>query len=339
MRPAGLSSIVSASEITDNDVLCGRGRALQSHTGNMHFRDLVVERSDAYGENADNKTFRRRVAMEIVSIVQGKGGRFLKRIPDESTDMARLIGVSGDWKVADLATSLTKVKQALRDTVSSDARKSKHISNPEASTVTPSQESRNKPARQTGQSGPAHPIPDFVHAALSSQVDSLAQSASVLDQLEKIKRQISSEQENARLRAQPYLLGLRQHQRQGPQRPEVIPSDLTSAPRLFSNQQFRQGPLSNDTTWALSSLLQHQRIRLLMMSELSRFSSPLRDADTDNILLQASMLNATPTIGNAAPSITGVGSTSHRSASPTLQARRLFASQYTVNSPSSSQQW
>ena len=327
-----LSNIVTASEITDNDVLCGRGRALQSHTGNMRFRDLVVERSAAYGDNPDNKLLRRNVALEIMSIVQRKGGRFLKRIPAGGTGATHSAGVSEEWKVAEPVAALTKVKQALRDTVFSSRREaaSKTRSSPESRNSTTIAQARHTQQGQTNATSPA-----FDYLLSSQDNPPVSHSASFLE------RRASPEQEHARLMAQAILLEASQRQGNS-QRTEVITPDLMSVPRLSSNQ-LRQSPLTH-STWAFSNLLQQHHVQSLMMPVLSsHFSSPLRirNADILEILLRASMMNVAPTIGQTGSLHTaGIDSTSNRPTSPNsprLQSRRrLFASRYpAASSPSS----
>lgn len=99
----------AADDVNDWDVLCGRGRQIHVHIGNIHFRKLVIARSQLYKEQADDKARRRAIAFEVVGIVQSKGGRFLKR--------SKAIDDGSCWEVVPLSVALTKVKQALRDSV------------------------------------------------------------------------------------------------------------------------------------------------------------------------------------------------------------------------------
>lgn len=93
----------------DRDVLFGRGRAVHDHPGNRSFRQLIVARSLEYKENAQDKSYRRAIAMEIIGSVQSQGGRFLKKKTTKESDR-------DCWVIAPVPTTLTKVKQALRDT-------------------------------------------------------------------------------------------------------------------------------------------------------------------------------------------------------------------------------
>jgi hypothetical protein len=59
------------------DVLLGRGKLTQEHTGNLRFRHIVENHREMY-ENA-RKLDKTRLASKIVEILQQTGGRFLER--------------------------------------------------------------------------------------------------------------------------------------------------------------------------------------------------------------------------------------------------------------------
>jgi hypothetical protein len=60
-----------------NDVLLGRGKLIQEHTGNRRFRNIVENHRDVYERtSALDKTL---VASRIVEILKQSGGRFLKQ--------------------------------------------------------------------------------------------------------------------------------------------------------------------------------------------------------------------------------------------------------------------
>jgi cystathionine beta-lyase family protein involved in aluminum resistance len=75
-----------------NDVLFGRGKAIQNHVGNIKFRSLVEDCKEMYDKaTRDEKC---QITQEIVQVVQQATGRFLK---DDGTgwvevgrDVARL---------------------------------------------------------------------------------------------------------------------------------------------------------------------------------------------------------------------------------------------------------
>ena len=65
------------SEIKSEDVLCGRGGATNSHSGNRAFRLLVKRHQDRYLHA--KKRDKPSVAAHIVKLVRERGGRFLRR--------------------------------------------------------------------------------------------------------------------------------------------------------------------------------------------------------------------------------------------------------------------
>jgi hypothetical protein len=69
-------------KINDNDVLCGRGGATNSHPGNRSFRNLVKQYKDKYIKA--KKKEKPDVAAEVVDIVRklDPPGRFLKKDPN-----------------------------------------------------------------------------------------------------------------------------------------------------------------------------------------------------------------------------------------------------------------
>lgn len=74
--------------ISTMDVIFGRGRPTQEHTGNVHFRFILDERRAVYDKS--NLTGRKNIAEDIVKTIKANGGRFLKssesgwvEVPDE----------------------------------------------------------------------------------------------------------------------------------------------------------------------------------------------------------------------------------------------------------------
>jgi hypothetical protein len=87
-------------EPTEYDVLLGRGKSSQNHTGNIHFRQLVESKRDEY-EKASimEKTI---IADRIVNSVHNVAGRFLKH--------------NGDlWEEVEFEIARDKVAHAFRD--------------------------------------------------------------------------------------------------------------------------------------------------------------------------------------------------------------------------------
>jgi hypothetical protein len=64
-------------ELTDQDVLCGRGAPSQWHPGNQYFRQLVADYQPMYV--ARKRADKPEIALLLVDRVKARGGRFLKR--------------------------------------------------------------------------------------------------------------------------------------------------------------------------------------------------------------------------------------------------------------------
>lgn len=106
-KTMGMPSSASLSgadcvDLTENDVLCGRGGITNSHPGNLRFRALVRQRKMAY-INAVKRCDKPRIARQIVFKIRQMGGRFLER------------SRSGTWQIVDDARAAKKVSQALRE--------------------------------------------------------------------------------------------------------------------------------------------------------------------------------------------------------------------------------
>jgi hypothetical protein len=102
--PMGLASIPFIKDINDNDVLCGRGGATNSHCGNRSYRKLVKKFKDKYLKA--KKKEKPSVAAEVVEIIRNLNppGRFLKK--DKETGWYLDIGD---------ARAKEKTSQALRE--------------------------------------------------------------------------------------------------------------------------------------------------------------------------------------------------------------------------------
>lgn len=69
------TKIIEQKDVTDNDVVCGRGGKVNNHPGNKRFRKLISEYSMKYLEA--EKQDKPALAFEIVETVKQRGGRFL----------------------------------------------------------------------------------------------------------------------------------------------------------------------------------------------------------------------------------------------------------------------
>ena len=97
---------------TRNDVLLGRGKGHFNHVGNIRFRGLVEDSKKLY-DNATRHE-RTKISEEVIAVVHGYGGRFLKDDGD------------GTWIVIDDKAARLKVShsfRALREVPSSSKKK------------------------------------------------------------------------------------------------------------------------------------------------------------------------------------------------------------------------
>jgi len=100
--PMKISMVASSFEITDSDVLCGRGGMTNHHAGNIFFRKLVRMKQETYLQAS--KREKASVARDIVSFIRNMNppGRFLKKDGNSWKDI-------GDRKARE------KTSQALRE--------------------------------------------------------------------------------------------------------------------------------------------------------------------------------------------------------------------------------
>ena len=100
MQPEYNASSQEPLRPTDNDVLLGRGKRIQTHPGNIRFRDWMHEHRAEY-DNA-YKFKRRRVALELKDRYAQRGVRFLKQTGND------------EWTLAKDDETEEKVKQLFR---------------------------------------------------------------------------------------------------------------------------------------------------------------------------------------------------------------------------------
>jgi hypothetical protein len=74
-------SCVPDREITRNDVLLGRGAAMDRFEGNIQFRTHICARKDEYSSSQGKAL----IAQQIVETIKANHGRFLRKIklPDD----------------------------------------------------------------------------------------------------------------------------------------------------------------------------------------------------------------------------------------------------------------
>jgi hypothetical protein len=97
-------------EANDNDVLLGRGNAVNFRGGNVRFRQLAQNKALRYA-TCSNKLEKDRIAASILSEIKSLGGRFLRPISARNDTGEHLSA----WEPVDEEVAMTKAKQTLRD--------------------------------------------------------------------------------------------------------------------------------------------------------------------------------------------------------------------------------
>jgi hypothetical protein len=101
--PRGIGPIVDPNV---NDVLCGRGGRINSHAGNLHFREVIASLKNIYLAKTTKKLEKAHIAAKIINDIRSKEppGRFLKEDHD-----------TGLWFDIGDAKAIKKAGQALRE--------------------------------------------------------------------------------------------------------------------------------------------------------------------------------------------------------------------------------
>jgi len=113
-----IQSVISRriSTPNENDVLSGRGGGINSHTGNIIFRNWVKDRKENYNL-APSKIEKANVSREIVNLVSRANGRFLRRdeldFADRHTNDSNIS--SQCWVEIEDVQAMAKTSQALRE--------------------------------------------------------------------------------------------------------------------------------------------------------------------------------------------------------------------------------
>jgi len=96
-----------AGSIFPNDVLCGRGKSVCNHPGNILFRDQVVAQLDNY-ENSRKSIQKHNICRQVFDQVKGMNppGRFLKKSVRNGSSF---------WEELDTQKAMYKISQAFRD--------------------------------------------------------------------------------------------------------------------------------------------------------------------------------------------------------------------------------
>lgn len=89
-------------QVTDQDILCGRGRGLESFPGNKLFRQVIKEHAASYIAQSTTRSERSRMVRLISDRLASEGMRFIKR-------------VNKGWTPLEDYDAKLKVGHALRD--------------------------------------------------------------------------------------------------------------------------------------------------------------------------------------------------------------------------------
>ena len=92
-------------EPTEHDILSGRGRTLNNHTGNMQFIEIIKSNLQQYMD-APRRMHKSFVIEQIVATMLASGHRFIKKHPTKITNQ---------WYVMNQEESYKRVGHALRD--------------------------------------------------------------------------------------------------------------------------------------------------------------------------------------------------------------------------------
>mmetsp|Transcript_4051 Transcript_4051/g.6147 ORF Transcript_4051/g.6147 Transcript_4051/m.6147 type:complete len:254 (+) Transcript_4051:208-969(+) len=98
--------IIYHSQITERDVLCGRGGLTNHHEGNRRFRSVVASHQGEY--RTARKHDKADIARRIVALIRDQGGRFLKSVQGKAAGGGHWVEI-GDKKARE------KTSQALRE--------------------------------------------------------------------------------------------------------------------------------------------------------------------------------------------------------------------------------
>jgi hypothetical protein len=103
---------IRASERTNNDVLCGRGRPLQRWPGNIRMHRIVASHRQHYRQSS-SRTEKFKIIRANLRQIKGGGGRFLKRLLDGHCQSDDADDEDHVWVVVDDVVQHEKVRHAL----------------------------------------------------------------------------------------------------------------------------------------------------------------------------------------------------------------------------------
>lgn len=157
--PRGIGPVYA---LNPNDVLCGRGGRINSHPGNVQFREMVQLRKKDYLAKTTKKLQKAHIADEVVKRIRGMtpSGRFLKEDSD------------GAWYDIGDKKAIKKVGQALREDASEVRQELDQVSAPNQTQKTAARGTRPAKANQ-GQCAPKQVTPPTSKPIVLSEISLL----------------------------------------------------------------------------------------------------------------------------------------------------------------------
>lgn len=114
-KQSGAATPRFVTEVTDHDVLFGRGALRNWHVGNITYRRIVKERKAEYHSVMTHRE-KNKIAQEISDEIFANSGRFLREI--RTAAEAKALGIprkTQAWVIVQQPAINAKVKQALRE--------------------------------------------------------------------------------------------------------------------------------------------------------------------------------------------------------------------------------
>lgn len=131
-------------QLTDNDIVCGRGAPVNWQKGNQRFRQLISSYQTAY--LCSPRSDKPNIATEVLEVIRSRGGRFVRRV---KTAYCGRFG----WEEIEEKRAYEKICQALREGAPELRRKmlasSSHLANPEGGEVLPLRKKEKSTTRVT----------------------------------------------------------------------------------------------------------------------------------------------------------------------------------------------
>lgn len=99
-------------EPSTEDVLFGRGGAINRHKGNEQFRSIISVMQKSYNLDSNKKDDKTKISRNVVTLIKNSGGRFLTR---ENISKSKKVTWSKWWVEVDDNKAMSKTSQALRE--------------------------------------------------------------------------------------------------------------------------------------------------------------------------------------------------------------------------------